>query len=287
MLYQIIFETTKDQAEKLGSFLEEAGALSVSFLDAEDEPIFEPAPGALPLWENVQLIALFSSEDEIHSTLRVLEKFLGKLPLYKVEAVEMRDWVTETQQQFQPQCVAEKFWIYPEWETIPSQSLPVLKLAPGLAFGTGTHPTTHMCLEALAAYVKPGMEVIDYGCGSGILGLAALALGASHALLTDIDPQALESSARNAQSNAFQKKALSMYLASELPSCQADVLVANILAGPLVALKPTFEKLLKPTGKIILSGLLASQAEELIAAYAPWRRLHVWKQCEEWICLVG
>ncbi len=284
MYTQITFFCEQKQAKALSEFLSEADTLAVSLMDAADEPIFEPKPGETPLWSEVRVIALFANERSAHATLSLLKELLGDIIPYQIETIQERDWVSETQAQFQPLCIAEKFWIYPEWQEVLHHQ-PVLKLAPGLAFGTGAHETTRICLEALAKFVQPGNIIIDFGCGSGILGCAALLLGAKKAYFIDIDPQALEATERNIFLNQFPPEKFFIGLPDALPKVHADILVANILANPLIELKPAFEKLLNPEGKIILAGLLENQAEEVTRCYHPWRKLVRFKQAGEWVCL--
>lgn len=286
--HQVTFECSRDTAESLSLFLADSDALAVSLIDAADEPIFEPGLNEMPLWSQVKVIALFADAEQAQTTINILQQLLENMPTYKIESVEDRDWITETQAQFQPQCFADRLWVCPEWETVPHDEQAVLKLAPGLAFGTGTHPTTQMCLTALAQLVKPNMEVIDFGCGSGILGLAALALDAKKVYCIDIDPQALEATQYNADINNFAEEKLFIGMVEQMPAAvQADILVANILAQPLIDLKNIFQKLLKNDGILILAGLLETQAQQIIDAYQPWAKLHIFKQQDEWACLIA
>lgn len=286
-LCQLTLECERKFAEPLSKFLNDSEALSVSLMDAADSPIFEPALNETPLWPTVKVIALFQDEETMSATLETLEQLLGALPTYEVEFIESRDWVSETQAQFQPMQIGQQLWIYPEWETIPEAHRPAMKLAPGLAFGTGTHPTTRMCLEALVQFTKPNMNIIDFGCGSGILGLAALTLGAHKVYFTDIDPQALEATQKNIDSNDFSHEKYLIALPEDFPSIKADILVANILAKPLIDLKNIFCAHLKTNGKIILAGLLESQTTEIATAYKDWKILTPFMQEDEWVCLIG
>jgi ribosomal protein L11 methyltransferase len=274
-------------AEPLSRFLADSPALSVTLIDAADDPIYEPGLNEMPLWQNVQVIALFENDAEAKETLALLEQLLEYTPNYSVAIIEERDWITETQAQFTPQCFANRLWVYPEWQDIPTAHQPALKIAPGLGFGTGTHPTTQMCLAALASFVEIGMTVIDYGCGSGILGLAALTLGADYVYCVDIDPQALEATQNNALLNEYNTDNLFIGLADDLPKIKTDLLVANILAKPLIELRSVFETLLKPDGCLILAGILDTQCDFLIEAYKPWVTLTVFQQQAEWVCLTN
>jgi ribosomal protein L11 methyltransferase len=284
---QISFECARETAEPLSQFLMDTDALAVSLMDAADTPIFEPALNETPLWPNVKVVALFQNEAALNDALETLEQLLGQLPPHEIETIESRDWVSETQAQFQPMQIGKKLWIYPEWEKIPVEHQPAMKLAPGLAFGTGTHPTTKMCLEALAKFLRLGMEVIDFGCGSGILGIAALMLGANKVYGVDIDPQAIEASQQNALLNNISADKIWLGLPENFPAVKADIIVANILAKPLIDLKGVFQQHLKSEGKIILAGLLDSQAQEIITHYQDWKALDIFMQQEEWVCLVS
>lgn len=285
--HQITLECPRSTAEPLSRFLADSPALAVSLLDAKDHAIYEPALNEMPLWDEVKVVALFENNTETEETLTLLEALLEYTPNYSIAVIEERDWVAETQAQFSAQCFADKLWVYPDWQTIPTAHQPALKLAPGLAFGTGTHPTTQMCLEAIACFVDAKATVIDFGCGSGILGLAALTIGADYVYCVDIDPQALEATRNNALLNAQNEEQLFIGLVEACPKVQVDLLVANILAKPLIELSPLFESLLKPNGRLILAGILENQAELLMAAYQPWISLTCFTQKEEWVCLTG
>ncbi len=286
--YQIIVKCSQDLAEALVELIENTGAASVSLEDAQDEPLFEPKPDEMPLWSQVKLTALYTDESVAQEALEVLQAKYPFFNFFPIEILADRDWVRETQAQFTSQCFKDLLWLYPAWEEVQTGHTPVVKLAPGLAFGTGTHPTTQMCLNALVEFVHPKDQVIDFGCGSGILGIAALKLGAQKVYAIDIDPQAWEATQNNAALNTIDAQQLWVGDNQSLPSTlKVEVLVANILAKPLIDLNVVFKKLLKPEGKIILAGLLQEQVEVLIAAYQPWVTLEIYAQEEEWVCLVG
>lgn len=285
--HQLTLTCTRAMAEPLARFLTDSVALSVSLMDAADDPIYEPGLNEMPLWEQVNVVALFDNAAEAKETLDLLAQLLEYTPSHTIDIIEERDWVIETQAQFSAQCVADKLWIYPAWQEIPSTHQPVLKLAPGLAFGTGSHPTTQMCLAALAEFVTPRMTALDFGCGSGILGLAALALDAAYVYCIDIDPQALEATQNNAELNHYQAEQLFIGSVEQLPHITVDILVANILAQPLIELHTTFKQLLKAQGRIILAGILETQVDLLIDTYRPWVTLTVFQQQAEWVCLTG
>lgn len=266
---QIRLAITPDQAAPLEDQLLELGAVSVTFMDAEDQPIFEPDLGTTPLWTNTHLLALFEADTDADALLAHLQLLRGGvLPAHQVEHIEDQDWERSWMDNFQPMRFGRRLWIVPSWHEAPQPEAVNLLLDPGLAFGTGTHPTTALCLEWLDGQELAGCRVLDFGCGSGILGIAALLLGAASALGTDIDPQALEASRDNAARNGLPATAFPVYLPEHLPQEAVDVVVANILAGPLVQLAPTITALVKPGGRLALSGILAEQAEEVRAAYA-------------------
>ena len=266
---QIRLAITPDQAAPLEDQLLELGAVSVTFMDAEDQPIFEPDLGTTPLWSHTHLLALFedgTDGDAVLAHLRLLRG--GELPEHQVERIEDQDWERSWMDNFHPMRFGHRLWIVPSWHQAPEPDAVNLLLDPGLAFGTGTHPTTALCLEWLDGQDLNDCTVLDFGCGSGILAIAALLLGAPQALGTDIDPQALEASRDNADRNGIDPARFPVYLPADLPPQPADVVVANILAGPLVQLAPTITALVKPGGRLALSGILAEQAEEVRAAYA-------------------
>ena len=265
---QVRLAITPHQAAVLEDQLLELGAVSVTFMDAEDQPIFEPDLGTTPLWTHTHLLALFEDGTDTDAVLAHLKlQRGGELPEYQVERIEDQDWERSWMDNFQPMRFGRRLWIVPSWHEAPEPEAVNLLLDPGLAFGTGTHPTTALCLEWLDGQDLAGCRVLDFGCGSGILGIAALLLGAESALGTDIDPQALEASRDNAGRNGLPAESFPVYLPEQLPQQPVDVVVANILAGPLVQLAPTITALVKPAGRLALSGILAEQAEEVRAAY--------------------
>ncbi|ERH53096.1 ribosomal protein L11 methyltransferase [Ectopseudomonas chengduensis] len=266
---QVRLAITPEQAETYEDALLEVGAVSVTFMDAEDQPIFEPDLGTTPLWSNTHLLALFEADTDETALLAHLQLLCGgALPEHHVERIEDQDWERSWMDGFQPMRFGQRLWIVPSWHAAPQQDAVNLLLDPGLAFGTGTHPTTALCLEWLDSQNLDNCSVLDFGCGSGILAIAALLLGAPQAAGTDIDPQALEASRDNASRNGIDPARFPVYLPADLPQQPADVVVANILAGPLVSLAPQITALVKGGGRLALSGILAEQAEEVRAAYA-------------------
>ncbi|MFH6599078.1 50S ribosomal protein L11 methyltransferase [Pseudomonas sp. BMW13] len=266
---QVRLAITPEQAETYEDALLEVGAVSVTFMDAEDQPIFEPDLGTTPLWSHTHLLALFEADTDETALLAHLQLLCGgALPEHQVERIEDQDWERSWMDNFQPMRFGQRLWIVPSWHAAPEPQAVNLLLDPGLAFGTGTHPTTALCLEWLDGQQLEGCSVIDFGCGSGILAIAALLLGAPQAVGTDIDPQALEASRDNASRNGIDPARFPVYLPADMPQQQADVVVANILAGPLVALAAQITTLVRGGGRLALSGILAEQAEEVRAAYA-------------------
>lgn len=264
-----------------------AGALSVSYSDQRDDPILEPAPGEFRLWPSTRLQAVFAPEAASPALLQELATALGVEPVrFRLESLADRAWEREWLKDFHALRCGKRLWICPSHEQVDERGAVIVRLDPGLAFGTGTHPTTRLCLEWLDARAAPGIHVIDYGCGSGILAIAALKLGAASAAGHDIDPQALVASHDNAQANGVADRLL---LVEDPDALQpgADLLIANILSGPLCELAPRFSRLLRTGGDLVLAGLLETQVDEVIAAYSPWIALGAWASHDGWVCLSG
>ena len=266
---QVRLAISPEQAQTYEDALLEVGAVSVTFMDAEDQPIFEPDLGTTPLWSHTHLLALFEADTDADAVFAHLQLLTGAaLPEHQAEVIADQDWERSWMDNFQPMRFGQRLWIVPSWHAAPEPDAVNLLLDPGLAFGTGTHPTTALCLEWLDGQDLQGCNLLDFGCGSGILAIAALLLGAKQAVGTDIDYQAIEASRDNAERNGIDASRLPLYLPEQLPAEQADVVVANILAGPLVALAPQITSLVKPGGRLALSGILAEQGEDVAAAYA-------------------
>jgi len=284
---QLTFYSNKNDAEALASLLSEAGAAAVTMLDAADQPLYEPPPGATPLWQLTNVVGLF---DENHQTETILARLRndwpGELPDYRSEILEDQDWERAWMDDFKPMRFGERLWIVPSWCEPQEQEAVNILLDPGLAFGTGTHPTTRLCLEWLDSHDVEGMSVIDYGCGSGILAIAAALLGAREVVGVDNDPQALLATLENAQRNDVTER-ITTWLPNEMPESRADLLLANILAGPLVELAPRLAALTGDDGQIVLSGILPEQAAEVSAAYAPWFTMQPAVEHDGWIRLEG
>ncbi len=286
---QIRLNSTDRKAEQISDYLEEIGAVSVTFMDSQDTPIFEPLPGETRLWGNTDVVALFDAETDMAQILRLLrqEKHLDENTAYKIEQIEDKDWEREWMDNFHPMRFGKRLWICPSWREVPEPDAVNVMLDPGLAFGTGTHPTTALCLEWLDGLDLRGKTVIDFGCGSGILAIAALKLGAQSAVGIDIDPQAILASRNNAEQNDVADR-LRLFLSDEKPSdLKADVVVANILAGPLKELYPLISQLVKPHGVLGLSGILATQAESVCETYQQSFNLDAVQEREEWCRITG
>tara|TARA_Y100001951_G_scaffold70565_1_gene57370 strand:+ start:430 stop:1308 length:879 start_codon:yes stop_codon:yes gene_type:complete len=285
---QLRLAITPEQAPALEDQLLELGAVSVTFMDAEDQPIFEPDLGTTPLWSNTHLLALFEADTDSEALLQHLRLlWQAELPAHELEQIEDQDWERSWMDNFHPMRFGQRLWIVPSWHAAPEPDAVNLLLDPGLAFGTGTHPTTSLCLQWLDAQQLQGKTLIDFGCGSGILAIAGLLLGAEHAVGTDIDIQALEASRDNAQRNQIVDELFDLYLPENMPAEPADVLVANILAGPLVSLAPQLASLVKPGGLLALSGILAEQTDEILQAYQGDFELDPVAEQDGWIRVSG
>ncbi|MFC3394059.1 50S ribosomal protein L11 methyltransferase [Brenneria rubrifaciens] len=286
---QLKINTSGNHAEQLGDTLVESGAVSVTFQDRHDTPVFEPLPGETRLWGDTDIIGLYDAETEMDEVIAMLEQepLLGTGFKYKIEQLEDKDWEREWMDNFHPMRFGERLWICPSWRDIPDPTAVNVMLDPGLAFGTGTHPTTALCLQWLDGLNLQGKTIIDFGCGSGILAIAALKLGASRAIGIDIDPQAIQASRDNAQRNGVSDR-LELYLPNEQPvDLSADVVVANILAGPLRELAPLISDLPKFGGYLGLSGILATQAGNVAEAYEEKFNLDPVAEKEEWCRITG
>ncbi|GMV28138.1 MAG: hypothetical protein AMXMBFR59_02630 [Rhodanobacteraceae bacterium] len=279
-----------DQQERIELALEDLGALSVTLLDAEDHPIFEPRPGETPVWPTIKLAALFDVAVDRPGLVHALTDLVPDVAPDQIafRDVADADWVRAWMDTFQPMQFGRRLWIYP-WTVEPPQGADdtvVVRLDPGLAFGTGTHPTTALCLEWLDGLALRGSSVLDYGCGSGVLAIAALKLGAAHVIGVDLDPQALEASRDNAERNGVAAN-LELVLPEQFVAVPQDLLVANILAGPLVELAPLFARACKPGAPFALSGILAGQHEEVLVRYAEWFDDLVVAQRDDWVRISG
>lgn len=287
---QVRLAITPEQATYWEDTLLALGAVSVTYMDGEDQPIYEPDLGTTPLWSKTHLLALFDQQGHSQASLeqQLAERCAKDALQYQVEQLPEQDWERSWMDNFQPMCFGQRLWVVPSWHAAPEPEAVNLLLDPGLAFGTGTHQTTALCLAWLDKNLREGVKVLDFGCGSGILAIASLLLGAQHATCTDIDPQALEATADNAQRNNIDASRFSLYLAQNMAEkTEFDVVLANILAGPLVQLAAQLTQHTRPGGQIVLSGILLEQAEEVRAAYTDNFDLEPTQIKDEWVCIAG
>jgi len=283
--------TDCQHAERLADALLDAGALAVSIEDADagtvdEQPQFgEPGSISRPGWERSLVVALLKADTDVRQLLGQCAVLAGleQLPAFSQEEVAEQDWVRLTQSQFDPVEITPSFWIVPTWHEPPAAAAQCLRLDPGLAFGTGTHPTTRMCLRWIAAHPPTAQRVLDYGCGSGILAMAARLFGAGETDAVDIDPSAVSSTQVNAAANHVQLNAG----LPDLAQGTYQLVLANILATPLKVLAPLLCARLAPGASLVLAGILSRQAEELQQAYAPWVQLVVADEQEGWILMTA
>lgn len=296
MLREITLLVPEEIVEALGDALIDEGVFSVSIEDADAEselekPLFGE-PGLEPkvlAWTNSRLKLLVDETINVKDVLaRACHTVQTEVPeIIEETTVPDQDWVRLTQAQFSPTKVSDRLWIVPTWHEPPNSEAINIRLDPGVAFGTGSHPTTHLCLQWLDSHCQPGDSVLDYGCGTGILAIAAAKVGARLVKGTDIDPQAIESATYNASVNSVNA---TFHLPEDLKNETFDVVIANILANPLKILAPALIARIATHGTIVLSGILSHQAQEVISTYAalaPMKSFSVWKEQEGWVCIVG
>lgn len=285
---QLSVDASENEAPILELVFENLGALSVTLGDAGDQPLLELPPESEQLWQHTRVTALFEGEQDQQLLQNALNEALSKSVVDRLlwERIEDRIWERVWLEHFKPMSFGQRLWVCPVGEKITQPDSVIIQLDPGLAFGTGTHPTTALCLEWLDSQMLQGKTVIDYGCGSGILAIAALKLGAASVLAIDHDPQALQASQDNAIKNGVAER-LTTYLPDEAPVQTADYLVANILAKPLIELASHLLERLKPGGHFALSGILSEQADEVATHYQTTASLSAVKQREEWILISG
>lgn len=266
---QFNIEASPQKTEQIENAVLDAGAVSVTLQDAADQPILEPGVGETPLWDSCILTALFPASIDTSTTEQQIQANLSFSLCSSWQLVEDKDWSQEWKKHFKPVACSDcRLWICPSWIEAPQPDAVNLRLDPGLAFGTGSHPTTMLCLNWLEKQTLQGKTLIDFGCGSGILGIAALLLGAEKVWAIDNDPQALLASRDNAQRNGIEDERLITLLPEEIPSeAKADIMVANILAKPLIDLAPQISKLTLNNGQLCLSGILSHQVDQVSAAY--------------------
>ncbi|MGL1832382.1 50S ribosomal protein L11 methyltransferase [Rhodocyclaceae bacterium SMB388] len=292
MWISVTLQAEADKAEALSDALMDTGALSVSIEDADagtdaERPQFgEPGHHPAGLWDHSRVVALFDADADLTTALTQAAAQCGfaAVPPFSLAEVPEQNWVQLTQSQFDPIRITERLWIVPSWHQAPDPDAINIELDPGMAFGTGSHPTTRLCLEWLCDTVRPGMSVLDYGCGSGILGIAAAKLGADDVLGVDIDDKAIEAAHYNVERNNVRMRLQHTRTPVET---RFDVVVANILTNPLCVLAPVLSARIAPTGRIALSGVLAAQADQVIEAYSGYVTLHVGAEHEGWVRLQG
>jgi ribosomal protein L11 methyltransferase len=283
---QLTFDVGSADPAPVEEALTLLGATSVTLEDAADNPVLEPAPGETPLWPTIRIRALFQADADRAAIEVGLVELLSATTTLCFELLEDRLWEREWLRDFHPMRFGRRLWVCPDGQAAGGAQAVRVALDPGLAFGTGTHPTTALCLEWLDGSELAGCRLVDYGCGSGILAIAALKLGAAEALAFDIDPQARLATRDNAVRNGVADR-LTVAATAPHKAASCDALVANILAGPLTELAGRFATLLRPGGRIALSGVLAEQAESVAAAYRPWFMIDATTVRDGWILLSG
>lgn len=283
---QLTLEIGSQDPAPFEDALFELGATAVTLEDASDDPVLEPAPGATPLWPTVRVKALFDAALDPGTLGRQISERCGDVARSQVELIDDRPWEREWLRDFRPMRFGRRLWVCPGGLPAGDPDATRIELDPGLAFGTGTHATTALCLEWMDQRDLAGLAVVDYGCGSGILAIAALKLGAAEATAIDIDPQALIATRENAERNQV---ATSLRAGDEslLAGCSADLLIANILAAPLIALAPRLAEAVRPGGQIALCGLLLEQADSVTAAYRAWFDIGTAAVRDGWALLSG
>lgn len=283
---QLTLHTNPDNTQHIADLLSDAGASAVTLHDAADQPLYEPPPGETPLWSDTLVTGMFEAATNIENVITFITESVGNCPRWQLNPLEDKDWVREWMRHFKPMQFGKRVWIVPSHHTPADENAVNIMLDPGLAFGTGTHPTTAMCLTYLDQYPPINRQVIDYGCGSGILAVAAAMLGATQVLAIDNDPQALQATHENAQKNQVTEQ-LSIALPNMDDHSQTELLIANILARPILDLAEYFSSRLNSGSKIVLSGILARQADEILTHYQTWFDIQPCQQIEDWICLSG
>lgn len=284
---EITFELSSVDAEIYEDSLLALGALSVTLRDAQDQPLLEPEPGATPLWDRLLLTAMFDMEVDANRVLVELPSLVNQknLPHHRLEILKDQEWRRTWMEYFKPMRFGRRLWILPSgYDPIGDADAVVIDLDPGLAFGTGSHPTTALCLNWLDANDAEGKTVVDYGCGSGILAIAAAKLGASKVIAIDNDPQALQATNMNAKNNGVDH-VIQTCMPGEKPALSADILIANILLGPLLTLHDVFSALTAKGGALVMSGILDQQQDELKQIYQVNFDFHACEKMEDWVRL--
>ncbi len=288
---QLRLDARPDELDKLEGLMLATGSVAVTMEDNADHAVLEPGVGQTPFWMQTRVTGLYPADADMDTVLARFPANLLQFSNARVEILEDKDWERELITHYQPMQFGHSFWVCPSWLEPPDPGATNLLLDPGLAFGTGTHPTTALCLAELAKMALNDQQVVDYGCGSGILGVAALLLGAADVLAVDNDPQALVATVDNSMRNSIDPSSLAVFLPEQVDlehhAGKADLVIANILAGPLIGLSDTLLSLLKPGGSLLLSGLLEKQASELHEYYLPRIELTIAGEKDGWVCLLG
>ncbi len=283
---EIRFQSASAEIEETEHLLNQLGACSVSIHDAGDQPVLEPAPGEFPLWQDLQIRALFEANAEAkHVTATIARELNVDEKLIEHKNIADQHWETLWMDDFKPIQFGQRLWICPSWTEPPDPNATNLMLDPGMAFGSGTHPTTFMCMQYLDENPPADQQVLDYGCGSGILALAAALLGARHVTGVDIDPQAILAATQNAKKNALAEDIFDFYPANELSALKCDLLLANILSETLIQLSNELKSLVTVGGNIVLSGVLEYQTEAVVAAYSDCFDVTEIKHQDEWVMI--
>lgn len=291
---QINCLSTDQEAEAISLFLETFGALSVTYQDAEDVPILEPKPGETPLWDSISITALYDDEYDLTALPQALKTTFPNTQAISTAVLQDQQWERAWMDDYHPMKFGEKLWIYPTGYDRPNDDSTQIVLDPGLAFGTGTHPTTALCLEWLDQHPPKQLKLIDYGCGSGILAIAAIKLGAKHVIATDIDEQALIATQQNSKTNHIDTRKIDTCFPEQLSTHSSlidgdtvDGVLANILSGPLCELAPKLANMIKPRGIIVLSGILKNQQQSIIDAYTPFFDHLTCNHLDDWLRITG
>lgn len=287
--WQLTIQCDKQELEQTEDILLQLGAFSLTLSDAHDEPIYEPLPGHTPVWSHSTVTGLFEQTRPLED---LYDELVKKLPSHQISTIHRQQledevWERTFLDRYKPIKFGDGLWICPSWRQPPEADACNITLDPGLAFGTGSHPTTALCLEFLDQHPPQAKTVVDYGCGSGILAIAAFKLGASRVSCIDIDPQALEATAKNAQRNAIDPAQLQISLPDQQIPDPVDYLMANILSEPLIELEPKFTQLTRPGAQILLSGILIEQQKDIIQAYQRHFKLGPVKIKDDWCRVTG
>lgn len=291
MWLQLICQSTKNFEPEISEAAENLGAASITLSDAADVPVLEPLPNETPLWDDIVITVLFREEQatELEALKNQLsdKKDLWHISHIRQEILKEQQWERVWMDDFHPMQFGKNLWIYPSWSDVPDDESIKIMLDPGLAFGTGTHPTTAMCLEWLDSHPPLNKQVIDFGCGSGILAIAAIKLGAKQVIATDIDPQALTATKSNQLNNEVLEEQIISYLPEDMPEIKADLMLANILCGPLVSLAPELCASTKQGGQIVLSGILQEQQAILLGTYEQYCHDIQFATQGDWVRMTG